>query len=165
MKVICLTCGVEFEKAPSQIKKSKNHFCSRSCAAKTTNKTSPKRSVEGKCLTCQKDIQACNSYCSKECRLQATNVQYTTTIGEYRSLYGKRNFHVNLRKQSRLKYANSGLPMVCAICNYSKHVNICHIKDIGDFHPDTLIKDVNAIENLIPLCPTHHWEFDNKCLD
>lgn len=36
--VSCANCSKEFEKLPSQIKKSKNHFCSRSCAATYNNK-------------------------------------------------------------------------------------------------------------------------------
>lgn len=36
-KVNCSWCGIIFEKLPNQIKKSSNHFCSRSCAAKYNN--------------------------------------------------------------------------------------------------------------------------------
>lgn len=35
--VVCKNCEVEFKKLPNQIKKSKNHFCSRSCAATYNN--------------------------------------------------------------------------------------------------------------------------------
>lgn len=34
----CTQCNINFQKLPSQIKKSKNHFCSRSCAATYNNK-------------------------------------------------------------------------------------------------------------------------------
>lgn len=165
MKVICLTCAIEFDKMPNQIKKSPNHFCSQSCAAKKNNRHFPKRTVGGKCLHCFRAIRACNKYCSKDCMLKLTNVQYNTTIGEYRKQHGKRNFHVNLRGQSRRVYISSGLPLECFYCGYKKHVNICHKRDIADFHEDTLIKEINSIENLVALCPTHHWEFDNDCLD
>jgi hypothetical protein len=36
-KVNCLQCNIVFEKLPNQIKKSPNHFCSKSCAAKYNN--------------------------------------------------------------------------------------------------------------------------------
>lgn len=36
--VKCLNCLLDFEKLPNQIKKTKNHFCSRSCAATYNNK-------------------------------------------------------------------------------------------------------------------------------
>lgn len=37
IKCLCDQCGIEFLKLPNQIKKSKNHFCSRSCSAKYSN--------------------------------------------------------------------------------------------------------------------------------
>jgi len=37
-KIHCVNCGIIFEKAPSQIKKTLNHFCSRSCSASYNNK-------------------------------------------------------------------------------------------------------------------------------
>jgi len=37
MKVICKNCGKVFKKMPSQIKRSKNNFCSQSCAATYNN--------------------------------------------------------------------------------------------------------------------------------
>jgi hypothetical protein len=36
-KVNCLQCGIEFYKLPNQQRKTKNHFCSRSCAATYNN--------------------------------------------------------------------------------------------------------------------------------
>ena len=35
--VICKNCGIEFRKTDSEIKKTKNHFCSRSCAVTYNN--------------------------------------------------------------------------------------------------------------------------------
>ena len=43
MIVVCITCGVEFDKEPNQARRYPRHFCSRSCAAKTNNRTAPKR--------------------------------------------------------------------------------------------------------------------------
>lgn len=37
-KLNCTNCNTEFEKLPNQIKKSKNHFCSKSCSATYNNK-------------------------------------------------------------------------------------------------------------------------------
>jgi len=53
----------------------------------------------------------------------------------------------------------------CAICGYTNHYEICHIKSVSSFPPDALIvKEINNINNLIALCPNHHWEFDNDIL-
>ena len=32
---------------------------------------------------------------------------------------------------------------------------------MSSFNSDALISEINSIDNLIALCPTHHWEFDN----
>lgn len=49
----------------------------------------------------------------------------------------------------------------CQKCGYDKHIEACHIKPINEFLEDTMLSEINSIENLIPLCPNCHWEFDN----
>lgn len=52
--VKCLECQVEFEKENNQIKRSPNHFCSRSCAAKYNNKKYHKRQPKSSiCRRCK----------------------------------------------------------------------------------------------------------------
>lgn len=53
----------------------------------------------------------------------------------------------------------------CAICGYNKHIEISHKKAISDFDLDTQVSVVNSKENIWPLCPNHHWEFDNGLLE
>lgn len=48
----------------------------------------------------------------------------------------------------------------CFECEYNEHVDVCHIKDIYLFDLNSTIKEVNALSNLVALCKTHHWEFD-----
>ena len=36
--------------------------------------------------------------------------------------------------------------------------------NIYNFPHDTKVKDVHAQNNVILLCPNHHWEFDNGFL-
>lgn len=57
------------------------------------------------------------------------------------------------------------LQTIRKICGYSKHVEICHVKDICEFSIETLITEINSIKNLKALCPTHHWEFDHGYLE
>lgn len=55
-------------------------------------------------------------------------------------------------------------PTTCTtltICGYDRHVNICHKKAVADFSDNALVKEINSIDNLVALCPTHHWEYDN----
>ncbi len=49
----------------------------------------------------------------------------------------------------------------CRNCGYDKHFEVCHIKSVSDFTDSTLISEINNPDNLIPLCPNCHWEFDN----
>ena len=53
----------------------------------------------------------------------------------------------------------------CANCNYSRHVEICHIRSIASFPEDTKIKDINDPSNIIQLCCNCHWESHNGFLD
>ena len=61
-------------------------------------------------------------------------------------------------------YDNAGLPYTCAICGYSNHIEIAHIKAVSEFDDNTLISEIDNPNNLIGLCPNHNWEFDNGLL-
>ena len=65
---------------------------------------------------------------------------------------------------SKKSYIDSDNEMKCAVCGYDKHVEIAHIKAVSEFSDDTTIKEINSIDNLIALCPNHHWEYDNGVL-
>lgn len=49
----------------------------------------------------------------------------------------------------------------CINCEYDKCFEICHIKSVSSFPPETLLTTINDKSNLIPLCPNCHWEFDH----
>lgn len=49
----------------------------------------------------------------------------------------------------------------CMVCGYDKYIEICHIKSVSSFSEDSKIKEINDINNLVVLCPNHHWEFDH----
>lgn len=53
----------------------------------------------------------------------------------------------------------------CAICGYHHHVEVAHIKAVSDFDDSATIREINSINNLIGLCPNHHWEYDNGILE
>ena len=67
-------------------------------------------------------------------------------------------------KHARKVYLESGRPLKCCICGYEATVDIAHIKAVAAFDDNALIKEINNIENLIALCPNHHWEYDNGLL-
>lgn len=70
----------------------------------------------------------------------------------------------SIRKLAQKSFEDSGKPYKCAICGYTKHVEIAHIKAVSDFDDDALVSEINNSNNLIGLCPNHHWEYDNGLL-
>ena len=70
-----------------------------------------------------------------------------------------------IANHARKLYMSSSLPKRCAICGYDKHVDVAHIRRVSSFPDEALIGEINSIINLMPLCPTHHWEFDNNLLE
>lgn len=66
-----------------------------------------------------------------------------------------------IRKLASSLFFKSNKPKECAICGYDKHIEIAHIKAVSDFSDNATIEEINDINNLIGLCPNHHWEYDN----
>lgn len=168
MEVTCLNCQKVFNKFSCEIKKTNGNFCSQSCAATYNNKLYPKREKTNKCKSCGEIIEAKTVFCPT-CialgkHLRNGKKVREMTIDEY----------MKFRNNDANKYAGiradalsltKKREQVCQVCGYKKHVQVCHIKGIGKFDKSTIVKIVNAPENLILLCPTHHWEFDHNLLD
>lgn len=132
MLVHCKLCNKEFEKDNYAIKRTKNNnFCSRSCSASYNNQKSPKRQLAS-----------------------------SKTLKDYESS-NYRTFKSRVCDHARRTYKNANKSYSCYFCNYSLHVEIAHINPIASFSKEALISEVNHPDNLVALCPTHHWEFDN----
>ena len=69
-----------------------------------------------------------------------------------------------IQKNARNVFKNKNKQLKCYICGYDKHVEIAHIKPVSEFDDNTTIAEINNIDNLIALCPNHHWEYDNGFL-
>lgn len=242
MQVQCKQCSKIFSKTPSQVARSKNNFCSRSCSATYNNTVKPKRTKLPKkysqCNTCNIDIPYRNKYCTdcrvtgptpntkitiqRKCKLCNNDVQKRKTYCDkckqlkkrQRKQYSiectkcgslcmrdkdslKKNvfcsrkcfdvFHFGYSSENTtladIYYSNSyksnawskvrgqARSIIKKLnitqcqhehCDYDKHVQVCHRRAISDFPLDTPLSVVNAIDNLIVLCPNHHWEFDNQ---
>ena len=78
---------------------------------------------------------------------------------------GWQNARSQIQRHARIIYQNSNRPKQCICCNYDKHYEVAHIKAVSDFNDDTLISEINDIDNLIALCLNHHWEYDNTDFD
>lgn len=66
---------------------------------------------------------------------------------------------------ARRTYRRNDKKFVCEICGYDKHANVCHIQPWTKFPKTASLGEINNIDNLIALCPNHHWEFDHNLLD
>ena len=168
--VNCINCTKSFEKSKTELQKNPNSFCSRSCSNSYHNRKSPKRKPmwkNKKCLHCDSFVRNVRSKLC-EFHFQKLNSQ-DHTVGFYRekaSLKGlhRSSLHAHVRALARnsLKHLKNEN---CRNCDYSKHVELCHIKPISSFGDDALIKDINSERNVVPLCPNCHWETHNGYLD
>lgn len=70
----------------------------------------------------------------------------------------------NIRRDAYKNYFKENKNPKCKICGYDKHIEVAHIKAVSEFSDDTLISEINDINNLVGLCPNHHWEYDHGLL-
>lgn len=160
----CLFCLKEFE---GDYRKK---FCNHTCAGFFNSKKIYSRTYD--CEKCNKSFllkrKAVGGFCPKKfCEPCSLEVLFENqTKG---SLYGRRknwqSANSTLRKHSRRVYTTSGQPQKCKICGYDKHIEISHIKSVKDYPDDAKVLEINSINNLVGLCPNHHWEFDNGRLN
>lgn len=161
LEVICKNCNKKFDKSLSQIKNTNNsNFCSRSCAAIFNNTKYPKRHQEGSCVRCSTSIAKSRTYCD-QCFHATQSVDWSNiTYGELSGRY-KYQKNSRIRDLARTIYNKSGLLKECMVCGYDKHYHVCHKKSISSFTEDTLVSEINDLNNLAALCPNHHWELDH----
>lgn len=143
-------------------------FCSRSCSASYNNIRMPKRERNKICKECDTRILSNYTYCSQCWKKKQAHFWYSKTSKlTYKDVAGKRSYqkHSRIREWARKTYVKFNLPLYCANCKYDKHHHVCHIRAIRDFPETATISEINAISNLIALCPNCHWEMDNGFLD
>jgi hypothetical protein len=150
--VICTSCGKEFLKRYCEIQKSNFHFCSRSCAAITNNKKYKKRQPKKYFCSCGEETKRRTKVCEK-CKYHLSEQKIKDVLLTHTNKYSR------IRDQARDLFYRKGL--ACQKCGYSKHVEVCHIKPIYSFPPDTLVEVVNSKENILILCRNCHWELDH----
>lgn len=144
-------------------------FCSRSCAAKVTNKETPKRVRTNKCLVCDslaKDHRS--KYCeihNEEYKEKNKNKYRDATVGDYTTKLSVKGKHPSWLASHIRNFAKSWnkdlVGNCCEMCGYSKHTELAHIKSVSSFDLTTKLSVVNARDNILILCPNCHWEFDN----
>lgn len=164
----CLTC----DKYTTNLK-----YCTRSCAASMNNRLFPKRDPAKsiKCRRCKKfyhpkDLEGSSS--CKTCRedvVKNKEKYKRQTLGEFKKKYENTGVHRSwwyseIRQLAR--EINKHRQKICQIssCQYSLHVEYCHIIAISDFKDTTTLAEISQESNIAILCPNHHWELDNGLL-
>jgi hypothetical protein len=177
---LCRYCGavipVPEGKKVTEIRLKK--FCNCSCAAMYNNRLHPKRksseiarvAVATYCCACGNQINSRDlrrKYCDS-CKYQARRVFNALGKRTKGSLFSSsanwQSARSSLRGHACRVFARSKRAKECAICRYSMHVNIAHLRSVSIFPETALISEINHMSNLVALCPNHHWEFDHGFL-
>ncbi len=158
----CTECNKSINRTPSSIKNIKNIFCSSKCSATYNNRHRNIEINQNKICCCgnNKDI---NAILCHKCRvkIQLQNSLYQTlTLGDKTYTKHKYAKYSYVRFYARKIGVELGFKC-CRNCGYDKHFEVCHIKPVSEFTSDTLLTTINSPENLLPLCPNCHYEFDN----
>ncbi len=147
---ICLTCK----------KETKNKkFCSNSCAATFNNTLHPRREKQGACSACGKIIKTNRKFCRPCYELKHPLWKKTEEMKNK-----SKNIRVTARRTALL-VKKAGVNQTCVVCGYNKHIEVCHIKPVSEFGADATFSEINALDNLVLLCPNCHWEFDHALID
>lgn len=125
----------------------RKQFCNHSCAAKYCNSRKPKK--------IKLSLPKVPKVPVIETETKETLFKNRATWQSARSL---------LRRHAAAVYWNAHNSVQCEHpgCGYTKHVEVCHKKPVSSFPGNTLITVINSLDNLIGLCPNHHWEFDHE---
>lgn len=152
-------------------------FCSCSCAASYNNFKVPKRKarMSGPCKLCGAEVPYTKykkgwyrrPYCDTCLKVKRTR---GAEVGEQtkQELFSRRkswqSARAAIQKHAAAIFFDSNQKKACAICGYDKHVEVAHIHPVSEFPAETKVKQINRIENLVGLCPNHHWEHDHGLL-
>ena len=161
-----------------------NKICSRCKQTKSKNsfykRKESKDGLRSECISCNKNSNnkhsqnkpcpQCGNLCWSKVGV-CNNCKKANSYAEYEKLtLGDKTYNKHkYAKYSYVRYyakrkANELGWKKCVNCEYDKHIKVCHIKPISSYGPDTLLTTINDENNLIPLCPNCHWEFDNGLL-
>jgi hypothetical protein len=163
----CKQCGgiikvVEGRKIQEARKKK---FCNQSCAAKYNNIKHPKRTHKNFCNDCGMKITGSHPRCANcEGKRKSSILAKKTKKEVFLSRSNWQCARNSIRRNAAYIYEKSGKSQECFVCKYTRHIEVSHRKSVADFPESATIGEINEINNLVALCPTHHWEFDNGYL-
>lgn len=136
-------------------------FCGRSCSTTHNNLINPRRRKTKQC-PCGVLVLSNRKYC-KDCRNNLYKDWTSITKGDIKNK-AKYQVHAYIRQLARTVYRKLNPKPSCQVCGYTNHVEVCHIKPIKDYDDSTPVATINSEDNLVGLCPNHHWELDNDLL-
>lgn len=172
MIVNCTNCDKEFHKTSYEMKRTKNHFCSHSCSASYNNKTICRNSPKPReCILCLKTFYFSKNYRSKycpECNKNKRTASFYLTLKECKERPQIKDKHPlwlhNYIRTFTRSWNKEMAKLPCKNCGYTKHSELCHIRAVRDWPDSATLGEINSPNNLIPLCPNCHWEFDHGLL-
>lgn len=162
----CLECGkvIQIPSGGSVYHTRVKKFCNRSCAASSNNR-GVRRHGDG-----SKECSGCGAFISRHnrsglCKDCYSNSYWGKPLNDlvlsdvvYRKHHRAAAFSY-VRERARFWLKNNR-EMRCEYCGYGNHVECAHVKAINTFSEDTLILEINHPDNLLWLCPNHHWELE-----
>jgi hypothetical protein len=173
----CLLCGkiieVNENNKVSTIRKKK--FCDKKCAASFNNKIRVLNKDNSKikderyyfklCKLCNKEFSTTNRNKLKceEC-VTLKSISNNTKKELFISRKNWQSARSSIAKHAAEVYKKSNKIKKCLICGYDIHCEVCHKKPVSDFSDETIISEINNIDNLVALCSNHHWELDHRIL-
>lgn len=157
----CLFCNKIIEIKDNQrisdviIKK----FCNKSCAASFNNKGISRNKKEEKLCKCgnKKSKGSINcKKCSDKIKSKIGDRTLSYFIKDKKYLSSKCQ---EIRTNAKKVIEKSNIEKVCCYCNnheFDSILEVHHIKGILKFDQESLISEINDINNLVWLCPNHH---------
>ena len=147
----------------------KKIFCDLSCAGKhsSKNRLSYRKTPKARhCPQCgaryehEKTGRGHRKYCSAclESRKITRRKNELERIGRTPKAETTRDY---ICYNARNRVRRDGRTRACIICGYQKFVQTCHVRQVKDFPPEATIDEINALTNLVLLCPNHHKELDH----
>lgn len=120
-------------------------FCNRSCAASYNGARYPKRIPKPKAPD----------------RVFGEAMKIITKEELFENSGTWARARASIQSNARKVWRWDGRLFACSVCSYANHAEICHIRAVSDFEGSATIGEINALNNLVALCPNHHWELDH----
>jgi hypothetical protein len=162
---VCKECN----KPIPYLKRNDNIFCCSSCSTSYNNSKREKK--QRFCASCNLPVKKNALNCSKcysakslELSKQSIESYGEKTVSSFSSTYARHKYQ-KIRLHAHRIMKSTNISKSCCVCGYEKHVELAHKRSISSFPKLTKLKVVNSLENLIFLCPNHHWELDAGLLE